>query len=53
MVETSKANSKAKVRKATISARVYRAETGKWEDLGVISKTKLTLIERFKRFFGR
>ena len=22
----------------TISARVYRAETGEWEDLGVISK---------------
>ena len=32
---------KAKVRKGTIKARVYRAATGQWEDLGVICSTSL------------
>jgi len=31
---------KAKIRRCTISARVYRAATGKWEDLGVIASSK-------------
>ena len=29
-----------KIRHTTIKARVFRAETGIWEDLGVIWKTK-------------
>ena len=32
-------NTKAKTN-FTINARVYRAATGKWEDIGVISSTK-------------
>jgi len=31
-------SAKAKVKKPVIRARVYRASTGKWEDLGIISK---------------
>lgn len=31
---------KAKTRKVTIKARVYRAATGQWEDLGVIYSSK-------------
>ena len=42
---------KAKVKKATIKARVFRAETGKWEDLGVIWKSQgrlKKLIDKIK-----
>lgn len=28
-----------KLKKGTVSARVYRAATGKWENLGVIAST--------------
>lgn len=31
--------------KATISARVYRAETDTWEELGVISEEDINLTE--------
>ena len=31
-------DARASTRKATISARVYRAETDAWEDLGVVYK---------------
>lgn len=30
---------KFKLKKATISARVYRASSGKWEDLGMVAST--------------
>jgi len=36
----------AKNKNSTISARIFRAKTGKWENLGVISKTKNSLIRR-------
>ena len=38
--------------KGQISARVYRAKTDTWEDLGVISTTKLSLLGRIKKVFG-
>ena len=44
---------KADTRKATISARVYRASTGQWEDLGIIWQTKgliKNLINRIQKW---
>jgi len=35
--------------KATIRARVWRAETGKWEDLGVIAATRSTRVDKIKQ----
>lgn len=35
-----KVSAKAKTRKSTISARVYRSATDEWEDLGVIARNK-------------
>jgi len=46
---------KAKIKKARISARVYRAETGKWENLGVIYKVENFLekiIKKLKKVFS-
>jgi len=40
---------KAKTKKATISARVWRAETGKWENLGIIYKTENFLSKIIKK----
>jgi len=39
-----------KVKRADIKARVYRAATGKWEDLGVIASTdwKWNLVNKIK-----
>lgn len=34
--------------KGSISARVWRKETGKWEDLGVIAKAEVERIPRAK-----
>jgi len=43
----------AKVKKGTISARVFRAATGKWEDLGVIAKTaEKGLLGRLKEMLA-
>ena len=38
--------------KGQISARVYRAKTDTWEDLGVISTSKLSLFDKTKKFLG-
>ena len=35
--------------KGTIRARVWRAETGKWEDLGVIAASRSTRVDRLKQ----
>lgn len=46
---------KGKTRDAQISARVWRAKIGKWEDLGIISSTnqwvsfKIKIIELKRR----
>lgn len=32
---------KTKVKKGTIRAKVFRAETGQWEDLGIIASTNI------------
>ena len=39
----------AKIKKSQIRAKVFRASTGKWEDLGVIAKTE----GRFKKFIRK
>jgi hypothetical protein len=44
---------KGKIKSAQISARVYRAETGKWTNLGVIAKSKESLIRRIKQWLQR
>jgi hypothetical protein len=36
----------SKIKSVKIRARVYRAETGKWENLGVLSHTKESFIRR-------
>lgn len=41
----------AKTKKAMIQARVFRASTGRWEDLGIIWQTKgwiKNLIDKIK-----
>jgi len=35
--------------KGTIRARVWRAETGKWENLGVISSSGSTKVDKIKQ----
>ena len=45
-----------KIKKSVISARVYRAQTGKWEDLGIIYQSKvgyypfMNIINRIKKW---
>jgi hypothetical protein len=41
-----KAEAKMKIRNLTVSARVYHAATGKWEDLGVIAKRPYSWLGR-------
>lgn len=41
-------NAKGKVKNFTMSARVFRVATGKWENLGIIAKSKKSLIGRIK-----
>ena len=53
MKKMAKVEAKAKTRKATIRARVYRASTGQWEDLGVISRSHPDLLERIKKLLRR
>jgi len=43
-------DTKASTRKATISAKVFRKATGKWEDLGVIARPKVRLTDRILKF---
>jgi len=35
--------------KGTIHARVWRAETGKWQDLGIIAASRPTFVDRLKQ----
>ncbi len=44
---------KANTRKSVISARVYRAKTGIWEDHGVISHPGVRMTTIIKYFFKR
>jgi hypothetical protein len=37
---------RGKVKSVQIRARVYRAETGKWENLGVLARTKESFMRR-------
>jgi hypothetical protein len=41
-----RANMKMKIRGITTTARIYRAKTGTWEDLGVISKYSYSRLGR-------
>src|SRR3990172_2323324 len=41
-----KADTKMKIRRITTSARIYRAKTGTWQDLGVISKYSYSWLGR-------
>jgi hypothetical protein len=43
-------NVNVKTKKNKMSARVYRVATGKWEDLGVISKSKESIIRRMLKW---
>jgi len=42
---------KGKVKKATILARVYRAKTGQWKNLGVIARSKESFWQKLRRCF--
>ena len=37
---------KGNIKKAEIRARVFRAATGEWEDLGTISKLKVNIFNK-------
>ena len=43
---------KVNAKKAVIKARIYRADKGKWYNLGVISKSKYTIIDKIRRFMN-
>lgn len=45
----------AKARKSTMSIRVYRAKTGKWEDYGIVaSSSKWIMFKvKIKRIFKK
>ncbi len=44
----------AETKNLTIAARVFRVATGKWEDLGVVSKSKvgLGIVNKIKQKLG-
>jgi hydrogenase maturation factor len=44
-------SAKGRIKGAKISARVFRAETGKWKNLGTIASSKKSLIQKIKEIF--
>ena len=43
---------KVNAKKVVIKARIYRANKGKWYDLGIISKSEYTIIDKIRRFMN-